>query len=61
MITVCSKCHVGGHYIFIVEENNYICLECKNVLTSKLQKKYKEQRLQRCLYPRRQRLKTKNI
>ena len=61
MRNICDKCYVGGHYIMVVKDSKFICLDCENVLHTVNIEKYREQRLRRCLSPNRQRLKTKNI
>ena len=61
MSLVCSKCMVGGHYILLVNENELICFQCCVLWQTKKIKKYNEERLKRCLYPRKKISKIKKI
>ena len=61
MSKVCDSCFVGGHYLLILKDKKFICIDCNQTIETFRTERYREERLKRCLFPRRKRLKTKDI
>lgn len=61
MSRVCESCFVGGHYLLVLKDKKFICIECNETINTFRTQNYKEERLRRCLSPRRKRLKIENI